>query len=153
MPGPPKKPLELRILDGSLNTTLHGRPEDVVKFSSPGKDTHPPDYLNEYGIQFWNQHYPELTKICVLQSTDLDSFAYLCWLVQKVRWADDECERNGWVEESEKGTTRRPALAVQRADWVRELIQFKTRFGMFPSHRNELTVNKAKTGIKVRKRD
>ncbi len=152
MPGPPKKPLELRILDGSLNTTVHGKPEDVVKFSAPSKGTTPPDYLDDYGVGFWNAHYRELVQTGVLQSTDLDSFAYLCWLVQKVRWADEQCERMDWVEESDKGSTRRPALAVQRADWVRELIQFKTRFGMFPSHRNELTINKPKTGIKTRQR-
>ena len=152
MPGPPKKPIELRLLDGTLNPTIHGKPEDMIKFSKAGDDVTPPDYLTDSGIEFWNAHYPELTSAGVMQSTDLDSFGYLCWLVQKVYWADSECEKIGWVETSESGTTRRPALAVQRADWVRELIQFKTRFGLFPSHRNELQSSKKKQVVSSRQR-
>jgi len=151
MPGPPKKPLELRMLDGSLNVSRHGRPEDIVKFGKPESNIIP-DYLGDEGRRIWESHYDLFVRSGVLQKTDLESFGQLCLLHERVKYADDICNEEGWVIENRTGGMSRHPMAIQRDSWVRELIQYKTRFGMFPSNRNDLQVEKPKTGIKVRKR-
>jgi len=112
----------------------------------------PPDYLGEEGLRIWHDHYSEMKRVGVLQVTDMESFGQLCLLHEKVKYADDVCNEEGWVLTNDKGNRVRNPMAIQRADWVRELIQYKTRFGMFPSCRADLQVEKPKTGIKVRKR-
>jgi P27 family predicted phage terminase small subunit len=149
--GPTAKSIELQIAQGTYRKDRHGNPEDIVKFSKP-EGIDPPDYLNDEGIRIWNNHYQEFVELGVIQSSDVESFGYLCLLHQLIKYADDECGKIGWVETNENGATRRPALAVQRADWMRELIQFKSRFGMFPNCRNELQADKKKPVVSSRQR-
>lgn len=151
MPGPPKKPLELRLLDGTLNASRHGNPDDIIKFGKPD-DNQTPDYLGEEGVRIWNLHYDLFVSSGVLQQTDVESFGQLCLLHEKVKYADDVCNDEGWVIQSGERMVRHP-MAIQRDSWVRELIQYKSRFGMFPSNRADLVKTSTQSsGVAVRQR-
>lgn len=149
--GPKQRPIEVQMANGTYRKDRHGDIKETVKFNTVGEAI-PPDYLGEEGLRIWHDHYSEMKRVGVLQVTDIESFGQLCLLHEKVKYADDVCNEEGWVLTNDKGNRVRNPMAIQRADWVRELIQYKTRFGMFPSCRADLQVEKPKTGIKVRKR-
>ena len=75
--GPGAKPFEIRLAEGSVNVTTHGRKTDHVRFSKP-EEMEPPDTLGEYGKAFWNLYYSEFVEKGVIQNTDVDSFETLC---------------------------------------------------------------------------
>ncbi len=148
--GPKQKPIEILKQNGTYRPSRHGA--DIVQFTTVDEAT-PPEYLGEEGLRIWNIHYGELKKAGVLQVTDMESFGQLCLLHEKVKYADDICNEEGWVLTNDKGNRTRNPMAIQRADWVRELIQYKTRFGMFPSCRADLdTKSTRSSGVAVRQR-
>jgi phage terminase small subunit len=90
MPGPPKKPIELKLLQGTKRSDEQP-PEFVV---DPIEWTpEPPDWLpNAHAVNKWKAEVPRLVACRLLAELDLDTLGHLCALHGKMvqLWAAGE---------------------------------------------------------------
>lgn len=74
--GRPKKPTALKVLEG--NPGKRPLPENEPKPAPIVETPDPPAWMNIEGKEMWKRRLPELQRIGLVTTIDLESFAMLC---------------------------------------------------------------------------
>lgn len=82
--GRPPKPSALRILEGNPGKRPMNESEPTP---TPLSSLTPPDWLDEFGLEAWEQLAPELARLGLLTVIDRPLFALSCQLHSMVRRA------------------------------------------------------------------
>mgnify|MGYP001160582212 CR=1 FL=1 len=151
--GPPKKPTELKLIEGcpggkhKLNAG-EPKPKKVT-------GTKPPRDLSKEAKKIWRDIAPKLEKSSLLTELDLAALARYCDL--RVRWmgARDFLEKNGPVyaiyheqTPEERAAGKKPRLKYMAQfpqvniyhQLAKALKDIEDRFGMSPSARSSINV-------------
>jgi len=134
--GPPPKPTALRILEG--NPSRRDLPEGEPK---PTGKAECPAWLPTNAKQIWAATAPRCEAMGVLSSADTDQFASYCVAVATARDMAVDCEANGLVEDTARGRQKRPE-AMLMMDAQRLAMQLGSRFGLTPSDRTKINIDK-----------
>jgi P27 family predicted phage terminase small subunit len=136
MPGPPKKPTALKILEGNpghqkLNTH---EPTPPVKLPAP------PKHLSTDAKKVWKRIGPKFAAMGVMSGVDEAAFSMLC--ESYAAWCDliVKAREHGPIIKVNGQPVPNPYLtrADKEAEKVRKLLQ---EFGGSPAARARLTVN------------
>ncbi|QVJ00338.1 phage terminase small subunit P27 family [Nocardiopsis eucommiae] len=93
----------------------------------------------------WNQLAPDMEKTGVLTPWDVDALAVFCDAVINHRRASEEVNKHGLLVQGAKGNlVRNPAVQVAR-DYADLMVRFGSRFGLSPSDRAGLKVERGAT--------
>lgn len=145
MPGRPKKPDDLHILEGTFREDRHGDPaERVILDGEPA----PPEHLSDDAKAIWSVIVPPLTAAGVAKAADSVQLGIMVeWLARYRRysaWLDKQGERSG----KSRGLMYLVKSAAEAFDSI------ASRFGLTPTDRAKLRLPKAgvKAGVKSRSR-
>lgn len=131
MAGRPRKPDELKILQGTFRKDRDGVPAVVV----PDGDVVPPDYLGDAALTFWHTIVPTMLSVGLAKPTDVPQLASMCeWWARHRRYSAilDAMDDN---DKRLYQTTMLCAIASTNFDKI------AARFGLTPSDRAKLRVD------------
>lgn len=141
-PGPPPKPIELKVLEGNpgkrkLNKNAP-KPMRVLSLKCPS-------YIGKYGKQVWKNIVSELSRLGMLTEIDQGALELYCRMYQKWRENEDFLIEKGSVFpiKDEKGRIKclqpmpQVAIAHQSAEYCRKLL---AEFGLTPAARSRLSI-------------
>jgi P27 family predicted phage terminase small subunit len=150
--GPPKKPTQLRILQGnpgkrSLNTDEPKPPR--------AQASEPPADLDAAAQEIWIENVPRLEALGLLSVLDLATFWRYCDLRSKFKKAKDFLDKNGFCyaiyheqTEGEIAAHAKPRLKYMAqfpqvniySQLSKEITRLEQNFGMTPASRAGLNV-------------
>lgn len=144
--GRPRKPTALKVLQGNpgKRALSDSEPMPTVASSSP------PEWLDDYAREVWEQISPLLVGMRVLTEADAPALILLASAWSDWRTADEVIRRMGtsfevreWDRNAEEfvvvGYRRRPEVA-DRADAWRRVRLSLSDFGMTPAARSKVSV-------------
>ncbi len=137
--GRPRKPTNLKILDGSYRPDKDGDP-DLIPQPKRVASIQPPNDLGVDGTKYWNDNYDELSRLGLLTVVDLPQFLELCVLVDKAKHCEQVMADEGAWYHTDKGNILRHPASLQRDKYVAEKMALIRQFGMTPSSRNTLQI-------------
>jgi len=129
--GPPPKPPELRVVQGTSKRRKHTPPE--VDAGCP-----PPAWLHPRGLELWHEWAPGLVRDRILTERDQHTFALLCdaaaqiEALQKVLWPE--------VVVQMAGRQSYPQQVSLLKHYTRQFNDASTRMGFNPLDRQRLNV-------------
>jgi len=139
----PKKPIQLKIIEGTAKINRDRLPIQEPQYGNPGP-LPPPDDLDDIGKAKWNEIYPQILEAGILKSTDLGSFKNYCqqWSV----WTDavSIIRSQGVVVEDLSGNQKKNPACTVLNEASKEIRALETLFGLNPSARGGLDVGKKK---------
>lgn len=145
--GRPRKPDELKILDGTFRADKDGDPAVLV----PGDgEPVPPGHLKGEALTFWKQIVLQLLKMGVAKVSDSAELAAMCeWHARylRVSRALDRCPVTG------AGSGKLSQLLVSASIAWDKFDRIACRFGLTPSDRAKLRVADRPKGGGVPKRE
>jgi P27 family predicted phage terminase small subunit len=144
--GRPKKPDDLKILDGTWRRDRDGKPEERVQ--AEGEPV-PPSHLKGESLSFWKHVVPGLIKSGVAKEADAPELAMMCEWWGRYRRYSRMLDRMKNNDKNLYQTTILCGIACTNFDKV------ASKFGLTPSDRAKLRVpNKPKEGgVMSRKRN
>lgn len=157
--GRPPKPTDLKVIQGTFRTNRHNSAEpstEPLSLLPP-----PPDHLDGYAIQKWNQVGPVLCAMRVLSESSLSALEMLCESYGEYRELKDEIHRGGdgrrrtlaeyFAGRNSQTQPEYAAMKEARATY-RVLLQ---DFGMTPASKSRVSVVEAEkpTGFKSRMKE
>jgi len=144
--GRPRKPTELKILEGAQPCRIN-RSQPV-----PPKGAGPcPDHLDDLGREAWSRITARLEEMGVLTMADGEAIALYASIYSRWRGAVDEVESDGLTltsstvtktakgETTRKATKAHPLIAVVNESQA-QMTRLLGLFGMTPSSRSSLHV-------------
>jgi P27 family predicted phage terminase small subunit len=154
MPGPPKKPTSLKILEGNRGH----RPLDLEAEPQPLKGLPEPEGLPADARRIWDEIVPELDRLNLLTMVDGVSLESACRGAANARAADAEVEKcmdKIRAGEANQETYYRLSMlnSVSKKGW-QQWKTFATEFGLTPASRSRINLaalnpgDKAKGGAK-----
>jgi len=134
MPGPPRKPTKLKLIEGNPGKQkLHREPQPDLG-STPC-----PSHLPPLGKKMWKhlvQHLDALNLLAKLDSTILEG---ICVAYARAVEADTILSRDGLTFQSgDNYRQQRPEVAISHNCW-RRVKEFATEYGMTPASRGKLS--------------
>lgn len=97
----------------------------------------PPDYIGDYGAREWNRVGPELIKLGLMSTVDLQVFEAYCLNVQLMVDARKAIADKGMLVNGARGKVRNPAIAAF-ASASTAIRGFASEFGLSPSARSRI---------------
>lgn len=138
--GPRPQPTQLRVLNG--NPGKRPLPESEPEPQSLAIVPDPPDWLGDIARQVWIDDAPRLRAIGLLTELDLRAFALYCEAWQELFDAKKQIDESGLIATSEKGGEyQHPAVGIKNKA-IERIRRLGAEFGMTPSSRTGITVNK-----------
>ena len=129
-PGPPKKPAELKLLQGNPGGRRLPKREAELPDASPV-----PPLLNGRAREEWDRVYPMLKRHGLLKTIDREVLICYCQAVHDYDWAVRTIRKQGRVARAGNGTKiPHPALVIQKRA-AAEILKFSAQFGMTPAAR------------------
>jgi P27 family predicted phage terminase small subunit len=158
MPGPPRKPNEIKVLEGNpgkRRIPVSPKPERVLGLKCPS-------FIGKHGRQEWNRITPELAKLGMLTRIDQVALEMYCRTYQKWRDAEEFLIEKGTyfvlrepsqmidgkeVEGNIRYMQQMPqvSIAQQCAEYCRKMIQ---EFGLSPAARSRLEIKPREVATK-----
>lgn len=133
MPGPPKKPTELRLLHGTHREDRYGAAAQEVRPPPSALDA--PSWLRPFAVELWNYIAPRLATFKLLTEYDRECLAAMCSAYQILRDADDNIREHGLTQLTDKGRVlANPCVAIRSAA-AAEFDRWARQFGLTPSAR------------------
>ena len=143
MPGPPRKPTALRLLEGNPSKRPINKDEPKP---APGRPTRPAWLLLEAKRE-WSRVVPELERLGLLTVVDRAALASYCQAWGRYVAAEANVTKYGDVMKAKHSdyvqTSPYVAIAQRYAQIVRG---YCTEFGLTPSSRGRMTVGKLDPG-------
>lgn len=133
MPGPAKKPEELRKLDGYPDKKPPGKKPVQAK----GAPT-PPEWLNEYALKIWD----DVTRSMppgFYAAADVVALAGYCQASAMIKDAAENINKNGITIEKANGQTKNPACTVL-SESLAKITTLGTRLGLDPAARQSIGI-------------
>ena len=137
------QPTEIIKAKGYYRPSRHGNINDKPKLDLLSAIPNPPDNLNEVGAEFWHDMLHYLLKIKGLVTIpDLPSFQIMAYKYQTIIECTNLLKKQGkWVTDHNGNTKENPVcVTLEKAEKI--FLQIATQFGMNPSARNMLKVEK-----------
>ena len=135
--GPSKQPTELKLLNGTFR-----KDRDKVGPVPANKMPECPIWLPVEAKEKWDELAPKLQKLGLLTEIDGDEFARYCLFMVRSIDAEGEVEKGLLVDGAVPGTrVKNPAVQIAR-DYAAMASKIADKFGMNPSSRNGLDVDK-----------
>lgn len=145
--GPPRKPTELKLLQGCPGGRRH-LPKGEVK-PPKTKNAEPPIKLTPEGRKFWRNGVEQMERLGLLTSLDLNAFARYCdmfgkWLKAK-KWIDEHgpvyplYDINAAGVRSLRCMMQFPQVSLYKS-LNEQLIRLEREFGLTPAARASLTI-------------
>lgn len=144
MRGRPRKPTELKLLDGSFRADRDGAAASVVLAEgTPVK----PGRLPKQVSAVWDEIVPEILKLGIARTVDATGLGKLCSALARSR----TYERIVWRAHLDSAAHYRAAILLKMAN--KEYDTLAAHFGLTPATRARLRLEKPKaTGVKRRDR-
>lgn len=140
-PGPPKKPAELKLLQG--NPGERRLPKREIEIPEPNAT---PPLLTGRGREEWDRLAPLLKTLGLLKTIDREVLICYCQAVHDYDWAVRTLRKDGKIVRAGNGTKiPHPALAIQKRA-ASEILKFSVQFGMTPAARAGIDLEKGKGG-------
>ena len=139
MPGPPRTPTALALLQGDPGHRAKTRAAREPK--PPVSTTIPPDWIRQDPLArgIWRTEAPRQIALTVLTTSDRLLFAALCERAATYRQAAEAIRRQGLTHLTAQGEIPRPEVAIARAA-LRDLVLLARDFGMTPAARSRLSI-------------
>lgn len=138
-PGPPKKPVELKLLQG--NPGEHRLPKREVELPDAGSV---PPLLAGRGREEWDRIAPLLKTLGLLKTIDRESLICLCQAIHDHDWAVRTLRKEGRIMRAGNGRRAvHPAHLIQRQA-AATIHRFSVEFGMTPAARAGIDLEKGK---------
>ena len=140
--GKNKKPLVLKKLQGSINTTREKdfNPPAATDLVNIGM----PDHLEltESGRMIWDSLAADLTKIGILKLSDIQAFAIYCNEYARYLKMARFIQQHGEIYmDANNNPKKRPEINVMYES-LRIVNTYQSRFGLTPADRDRITVEK-----------
>lgn len=136
--GPKKTPTEVLRLHGSQE--LRYRKAEPPAIGTPV----PPAWLDDYGLEKWNERVSHLTDMGVLSKTDADALASYCEAYSEFRKATDYIRQHGHMAISAKGSEYQHPMVGIKNKAIERMNKLGQQFGWSPSSRADLSVSPQK---------
>lgn len=145
--GRPRKPDEMKILDGTWRADRDGDPSaDVVADGEPV----PPSFLKGEALRFWREVVPGLVASGIAKARDSYQLAELC------TWWARHRRLSRMIDTAKNADKRLHSLILMAGIAWMNFDKIAVRFGLTPSDRAKLRLPAArsgKPGIMTRKRN
>jgi P27 family predicted phage terminase small subunit len=135
------KPTHLKIIEGNPGKRrLNQREPQPTRGEMPD----PPDFLNEHGKLEWVRLAPELYRLGLLTSVDLNPLAAYCqafgrWLQAERALAEmKDRPANGLVIKTTSGNAIQNPLVGTANKAARDMMRYASEFGLTPAARARL---------------
>lgn len=132
--GRPRKPDELKILDGSWRPDRDGSPSSQAVADG---DPKPPPYLKGEALAFWNQVVPGLVDNNVAKTRDSAELALMCEWWGRLRKFTRQLDRMKGNDKRLYQMTVLVSIATDKFDKI------ASRFGLTPADRAKLRIPEA----------
>ncbi len=147
--GRPRKPTALKALEG--NRGKRPLPENEPKPAPVVETPDPPSWINKEGKQIWKQLFPQLKRIGILTSIDINSFEALCYYYGEWREGIREIKKNGkyYLYTNKAGATNeieRPIVKITQKAFE-NYKSMCTEFGLTASSRTRIEVKIDDEGV------
>jgi len=135
-PGTKPKPTAIKLLEGNP-----GRRELPHNPQPPGGDMRAPAGMPLAARREWRRVVPILTRLGVASQVDRNALADYCLCVARLADAEAEIEKRGLLVDGERGKVKNPAAQLAR-EYRAAVVRWAVEFGLTPSSRTRLTVDK-----------
>lgn len=139
MPGPPKKPTQLKVVEGTLRNAGQLLKEPLPQRFDPGSK--PPRWLRGApAIRAWREMVSHVGILEVATVADIQALAMLCDVFSVYLRARDITDEEGltWESYNEANGTRmlrmHPAVTIRNESWA-QTVRMMQEFGMTPASR------------------
>lgn len=151
--GTKKTPIELKVARGTYRADRDGDLSELPQVSPIANVPQPPIELGSIGASIWVEKAPELMAAGLLTPLDLLQLADYCRAHDEIAKCDEMIAEHGELIATKDSMKANPAVGW-RFQWLEVKRRIATEFGMTPSARSSIKVEKPKTqGIAVRKRN
>ena len=138
MPGPPRKPTKLELLQGKPGK----RPINDAEPDPPTRVPKCPAHLSDAARREWRGITKELKVLGLISRIDRAALAAYCQAYGRWSEAEEEVKRHGLVVKAPSGyPIQNPYLAIANKA-LEQMHKFLTEFGMTPSSRTRVKVEK-----------
>ncbi len=138
MPGPPKKPTALKLLQGNPGKKPLPKCEPVLPPVSPD----PPDSLSAQGRKHWDDIVGILAESGIMTALDVHALAAYCEAYARWLHANEQLCLFGCVTKDEKGIPHHsPYLRVANDSFI-QMKSLLQEFGLSPASRARIQVSK-----------
>jgi P27 family predicted phage terminase small subunit len=150
--GPPKLPDTIKLLRGTYRKAQDGDPD-----SKPAPKAlvamKPPEWLGKDGRAAWSRESSRLVELGVLTEIDVSAFSMYCRCFDEIAWCDKILEEQGHFFTAQSGYIGQHPAVNQRFKWIDLKRRYEAEFGLTPSSRSGVLVNKPKaSGVMKRER-
>ena len=138
MPGPPPKPVEQRIREGTHRADRYPEPIVVAGRPVPAELAKPPDHLPPDAREFWSDTISKLAEVGIVDFIDVPAFEMLATQYARVCEARRVVAEDGLFVLGTVGQKREhPALKIER-DATRAFLRLADHFALTPVARTRL---------------
>jgi P27 family predicted phage terminase small subunit len=131
MPGPPKKPTALKLLQGNPGRKPLPKNEPLIAVSTPD----PPSTLSTQARQHWWQLVGLLAESGIMTALDSDALAAYCEVYERWLDANQKLIQFGSVIKAPDGTPKHSPYLRVANDSFRQMRVLLSEFGLSPASR------------------
>lgn len=151
--GPRREPTVMKLAKGTYRADRQGNPVDELQTIVLSKVPPAPGSLGEKGREVWQRVGPLLCDSGVLHCGDLEAFAMYCHAHDEYEKCNKTLAADGEYHTGPTGKISPHPALHQRLRWVEVMRRFQSEFGLTPSARNNVRVEKkAEAKVKPRRR-
>ena len=136
MPGPPKKPTKLKILEGNPGKRPLNMNEPQPEAGRPTC----PSHLSATARTEWRRIVPELERLGLLTMIDRSALAAYCQAYGRWVQAEKVLKEKGPLYKTEKGNVITSPMLWVANKAIDQMHRFMVEFGMTPSSRSRISV-------------
>lgn len=103
-----------------------------------------PFWLSKKGQPFWKQYAEEFHDMGILTTMDQAAFGCLCEIISTIKAMNKILDQDGILIYEGSVPKKHPAFGILKDAWA-QLRAFAVEFGMTPSSRSRVSVEKPKT--------
>jgi len=145
MPGPPRKPTKLKLLEGNPGHQKLNKHEPQPALATPTA----PKWMKGAALEMWGRIVPELDRLGMLTVVDQGALEGACAAYGQAIECRLHIQKNGQTfKEGEAGYPwQRPEVSIEKQAW-KQWDSLGSKFGLTPADRAKLTM-----GAELSKRD
>lgn len=138
--GRPKKPTELKIIQGSRDRDKEKGKDLMESETAPSVNEIDLDLLCVLGQKYFNSLYKKLHKADVLKETDIDNLIILADSYAQYWNAHIDVQENGYTVITKKGIVKNPSLTIKHQAFER-IKTLQGQYGLTPATRPNIEKN------------
>lgn len=138
MPGPPKKPTALKLLQGNPGKKPLPKNEPIIPHACPD----PPETLSAQGRKHWGEIVGILAESGIMTALDVHALAAYCEAYARWLHANEQLCLFGCVAKDEKGIPHHSPYLRVANDSFMQMKALLQEFGLSPASRARIQVSK-----------